>query len=102
MLSDKWSPELESAYKTSGNHRTCAATWATQSLQQAVKSGVYDVKLKDGRVETHEHEDDPYVKAAIVTPAKTTYVRNHVAPGQDQLMEATVRLAALLNAIEWK
>jgi len=98
VLSDKWSPELESAYKTSGNHRT----WATQSLQQAVKSGVYDVNLKDGRVETHEHEDDPYVKAAIVTPSKTAYVRNHVALGQDQLMKATVRLAALLNAIEWK
>lgn len=102
VLSAKWQPGIESAYKTPGDHHTWAAVWATESLQQAVKSRIYDVSLRDGQVKTNSHGDDPYVEAAIVTPTKPTYVRAHIAPAEEQLMKATVRLAALLNAIDWK
>ena len=102
VLSAKWQPGIESAYKTPGDHHTWAAAWATESLQQAVKSRIYDVSLRDGQVKTNSHGDDPYVEAVIVTPSKPTYVRAHIAPAEEQLMKATVRLAALLNAIDWK
>ena len=103
-LSAKWKaqPSIASAYKTPGDHHAWPAAWATDSLQQAVKSRIYDVSLRNGQVKTNSHGDDPYVEAVIVTPSKETYVRTHIAPAEEQLMKATVRLAALLNAIDWK
>ena len=101
-LSKKWTSALEAQYRTSGNHHTWAAAWATDSLQQAVKSGVYDVKLKNGHVETNTHGEDPYVAATITAPSKQSYVRARVAAAEEQLMKATIRLASLLNAIDWR
>ena len=96
-------PGITSAYRTPGDHHAWpGAAWATESLRQAVKSRIYDVSLRNGQVKTNSHGDDPYVEAVIVTPSKQTYVRNHIAPAEEQLMKATVRLAALLNAIDWK
>ena len=77
-------------------------SWAGGPLNPTSSDFNHNTAGGVGALRDSRHEDDPYVKAAIVTPSKTTYVRNHVTPGQDQLMKATVRLAALLNAIEWK
>jgi hypothetical protein len=41
------------------------------------------------------------VLATIAAPTKATYVTNHVATAQAQLVKAAIRLAALFNAIQW-
>ena len=48
------------------------------------------------------HGDVNSIQALIATPTKNTYIANHVAPARDQLVKASARLAALLNALDWK
>ena len=95
-------PAAIAAATTTGDHHTWPAAWASDALHQAVTSLAYPSSLKNGRVKPDTHGDVDSIQALIATPTKNTYIANHVAPARAQLVKATARLAALLNALDWK
>ena len=86
---------------TPRDHHGWAAAWVTDSLRQAVTSQAFPSSLKNGRVKEDTHGGEDSVLATIASPAKNAYIANHVAAGRTQLVFASVRLAALFNAITW-
>jgi hypothetical protein len=92
-----WAKAPEAAkYQSSGDHRGWAAQWATDSLRTAVVAEAYNVRLSGGRVV------DGAVEARIVAPGPLAYANPRIAAARAQLVKATVRLADLLNRINWK
>jgi hypothetical protein len=85
-----------SKYQSSGHHREWAAQWATDSLKTAVIAEAYNVRLTAGRVV------DGAIEARIVAPGPHAYANARIAAARAQLLKATVRLADLLNRINWK
>ena len=83
-------------HQSSGDHHGWAAQWATDSLRTAVLADVYGVRLTSGRVV------DGAVEARIVAPNPQVYANARIAAARAQLVKATVRLADLLNRINWK
>jgi hypothetical protein len=89
-------------FKTLGDHHRWAEQWATDSLKAAVAARAYGVTLHHGVVHTSDQEE-PYLESRIRTPPrKIQYGVSHLAPVSDQLTKAAVRLADLLNQINWK
>jgi S1/P1 Nuclease len=84
-----------------GDYHDWPARWATDSLQQAVASGAYELRLDEGIVHV-SHTGEQSTQARITSPAKTKYAADHVGAAQGQLIKAATRLAELLNAIDWK
>jgi hypothetical protein len=92
-----WAKAPDAAkYQSSGDHHGWAAQWATDSLKTAVIAEVYNVRLAAGRVV------DGAVEARIIAPGPGTYANPRIAAARAQLVKATVRLADLLNRINWK
>lgn len=93
----KWANAPDAAtYQSSGNHHGWAAQWATDALKTAVAADVYGVKLAAGRV------NEGSVEARIASPPHQVYANARVAVARAQLVKATIRLAQLLNRIDWK
>jgi hypothetical protein len=87
-----------------GDHHTWPTQWATDSLAEALASGAFDLKLKNGTVEetSHGSNSERFVDATISSPTKDTYVSARVKFARTQLTKAVGRLADLLNAIKWE
>jgi hypothetical protein len=71
-------------------------------IQAASGRDVFTGGECEGSVENIHDTSEEYLKATITSPTKTTYVADHVAFVREQLTKAAVRLADLLNAIDWK
>jgi hypothetical protein len=95
-------PAAIAAATTTRTHHAWPAAWASDALHQAVTSHAYPSSLKNARVKPDTHSDVDSIQALIATPTKNTYIANHVAPARGQLVRASARLAALLNALDWK
>lgn len=101
-LVDRMKEGNAARFKTLGDHHRWAEQWATDSLKAAVAARAYDVTLHHGVVRTSE-QDEPYLESRIRTPPrKIQYGASHLALASDQLTKAAVRLADLLNQINWK
>lgn len=61
----------------------------------------YPTSLTNGRINPDRHGGEDSVLALIVTPTKNAYTANQVAAARIQLLRASIRLAAILNAINW-
>jgi hypothetical protein len=91
-------------YKTGGDMHHWAEQWATDSLKVA-QAHVFDIELADGCViRSDKPPHDPvHVQSRIATPkSKKRYLQSHKDVAKIQLAKAAVRLADLLNRIEWK
>jgi S1/P1 Nuclease len=100
-LTTLMTPSAVAAATTSGDHHGWPAAWATDSLQRAVATNAFPSSLKQGGVKESTHGDDDSVLARISAPTKNAYTANHVAAARAQLLNAAIRLAVLLNAINW-
>jgi hypothetical protein len=89
------------AFGSTGDHRQWAARWATDSLKAAVAAEAYGVKLAEAHVHSMP-SGERFLQAKIVAPSKTAYTNARIAAVRTQLVKATVRLADLLNTIDWK
>lgn len=93
----KWASAPEAAkYQPSGDHHGWAAQWATDALKAAVAADAYKVPLSHGRVV------DGAVEARIDSPTPQQYAMPRIVAAREQLVKATVRLAEMLNHINWK
>jgi len=92
------SPAMAGA-KTGGDHHLWPAAWASDSLRLAVLSGAYDVRLGAGRIDTGSGRA---IQAIVTAPSADAYARSRAAAAADQLAKAAIRLAELLDAIEWQ
>jgi len=91
-------------YKTGGDLRHWAEQWATDTLHVA-RTHVFNIKLAEGcLIKSSKAPHEPvHVQSRIVTPAsKRRYVQSHKEAAKVQLTKAAVRLADLLNHIDWK
>src|SRR5215475_986092 len=95
-------PTCRATFKGSGDHHGWPEQWATDSLKLAATSHAYPTKLKDGSVQSAHGGDELYMQAMIASPAKAVYVDTHADAATAQLLKAAVRLADVLNAIDWK
>ncbi len=94
---NEWAKTSAAAtYQASGDHRGWAAQWATDTLKVAVVTEAYAVRLTSGRVV------DGAVEARIVAPTHQAYAGARIAAAREQLVKATIRLAQLLDAIDYK
>jgi len=84
---------------TEGDHHLWPAAWVSDSLRLAVASGAYDVRLGGGRVDGGSRRA---IEAIVTAPSAEAYARSRSAAAAGQLAKAAVRLAALLDAIEWR
>jgi hypothetical protein len=92
-----WAKAPEAAkYHSNGHHHGWAAQWATDSLKTAVVAEAYSVRLAGGRVV------EGAVEARIVAPGPQAYASPRITAARTQLVKATVRLADLLNRVDWK
>jgi len=87
-------------YKLTGDHHRWPEQWATDSLSQAAGKKIWDLELQDGVVLPRSGED--YVQAKITSPTKKAYLEKHKDLAIAQLTRASMRLAQLLNTIDWK
>jgi len=81
--------------------RIFTGIWVADTLKKAVSAHVYPTSLKNGRINPGTHGGEDSVLALIVAPTKNAYTANHVADYRIQLLRAAIRLAAILNAINW-
>ena len=95
-------PNAIAAATTPGDHRTWATIWATESLRVAVDNRIFPTSLRQGGVKDDDHGGEDSVLAQINAPIKNAYIANQVAAARTQLVRASIRLAALLNAIQWQ
>jgi hypothetical protein len=86
---------------TPSDHHASASMWATGTLERAVSKHVYPSSFKNGRINLDTHGGEDSIQALIVAPIKNAYIANHVADARAQLLQAAIRLAAILNAISW-
>ena len=98
----KWGtqPEAES-FTPAGNHHEWAAQWATDALKAAGSAQAFGVKLAGAKVQVSESGNEVF-QARIASPSRPAYTSARIRAARDQLVKASIRLAALLNAIEWK
>ena len=95
-------PSAIAAASTSGDYHTWAAVWTTDSLQQARAAKAYTVTLANGIKHADAHTHEASVLATITSPTQANYTTAaRTAAIREQLTEAAVRLADLLNAIAW-
>ena len=98
----KWAKAPEAApFAPTGNHHGWAAQWATDSLKAAVETQAYRVTLSGARLQTTDGGSEVF-QARIASPSRHAYTSARVRAARDQLVKATIRLADLLNAIQWK
>lgn len=98
-MTDPASQEL----RTSGNYHQWPEQWATDSLHVAA-TRVFPAQLAAGCViRDHKLPHPPlHVQSRIVAPStKKQYMQEHQADAELQLTKAAVRLADLLNHIQW-
>ncbi len=57
--------------------------------------------LKHRQIKPGTNSEPDSIIATIKAPAKTAYLASHKVVAQAQIVTATARLAALLNAIAW-
>jgi hypothetical protein len=91
-------------YKTGGDIHHWAEQWATDTLRVA-RARVFNIDLTDGCViRSDKAPHDPlHVQSRIAKPhSKAHYLRSHKDVAKVQLTKAAVRLADLLNHIDWK
>jgi len=90
------------AFKPTGDHHTWAAAWATDSLHVAATSKAYEFARANGVVHDN-HQGELWMSMDLSgAPTKRQYITSHIQIMKDQLSKAGVRLAELLNHIEWK
>jgi len=91
-------------YKTGGEIRHWPEQWATDTLRVA-RAQAFNIELADGcviRSEKSPHEP-LHVQSRIARPnSKKRYLQTHRDVAKIQLTKAAVRLADLLNRIDWK
>ena len=98
----KWATQPDAAsFTPTGNHHEWAAQWATDSLKAAVNAQAFGIKLGGAKVQTSEGGSEVF-QATITSPSRQAYTRARIRAVRDQLVKASLRLAALFNAIEWK
>ena len=100
-LTGLMTPSAIAAATTPGDHRTWAGIWVTDTLKKAVSAHAYPTSLTNGRINPDTHGSEDSVLALIVAPTKNAYTANQVAAARIQLLRAAIRLAAILNAINW-
>lgn len=91
-------------YKTGGDIHHWAEQWATDTLRVA-RAHVFNIELTDGCVIRSEKapHDPLHVQSRIARPtSKNRYLQSHKDVAKIQLTKAAVRLADLLNHIDWK
>ncbi len=90
------------ALRSHGDYHRWPEQWATDSLH--VAAGVFPSELASGCVILDHKRPHPpvHVQSRIVAPAtKHEYLRKHKADAEVQLTKAAVRLADLLNQLQW-
>src|SRR5262249_8100607 len=102
LLSRMHAPETE-GYHTRGDYHHWAEQWATDSIHVA-KTRVFPSELADGCViKDQEPPHKPiHVQSRISNLSKDEYLFSHKEDAAIQLTKAAVRLADLLNQIQWK
>jgi hypothetical protein len=96
------SPKLAGNYRIGDNHyHQWAARWATDAIPVAQRAYV-GIEVSGTLVAntTPGHETD-IAPVAISNFDPGTYISNHRADAQEQLLKAAGRLADLLNSIHW-
>lgn len=91
------------AFRSQGDYHQWPEQWATDSLH--VAATVFPSQLDSGCVILDHKRPHPpvHVQSRIVDPAtKHEYLRAHKADAEVQLTKAAVRLADLLNHLQWK
>jgi hypothetical protein len=91
------------SYRTPGDIHHWAEQWATDALQVA-RTRVFNVELAEGCViQSEKAPHNPvHVQSRIVTPSsKKRHLLSHKDDAKVQLTKAAVRLADLLNHINW-
>jgi S1/P1 Nuclease len=91
-------------YKTGGDIHHWAEQWATDTLKVA-QAQVFNIELTDGCViRSNKAPHEPlHVQGRIAKPtSKKRYLQSHKDTAKIQLIKAAVRLADLLNHINWK
>jgi hypothetical protein len=104
LLKTEMHSRTSDAYKAGGDIHRWAEHWATDALEVA-RSHVFTIQVAEGCViKSDEAPHDPvHVQSRIVTPqSKKRYLQNHHHAAKVQLTKAAVRLADLLNHIQWK
>lgn len=100
-LSTLLTPAALAAAATPGDHHDWPAAWTTDVLNHAVAHHVHPGSLKNGQTRPGTNGEPDSVIATIAAPKKTAYLASQKAVAQAQIVTATARLAALLNAIAW-
>lgn len=91
------------AFRTQGDYHRWPEQWATDSVHVAA-SGIFPSALDSGCVILDPKRPHPpvHVQSRIVIPAtKKDYLEEHKADADIQLTKAAVRLADLLNHLQW-
>ena len=92
------------AFRLQGDYHRWPEQWATDSVHAAA-AGVFPSELDSGCVILDSKRPHPpvHVQSRVVAPAtKRAYLQEHKADADRQLTKAAVRLADLLNHIQWK
>ena len=104
MLKTEMRTAASERYKTGGDIHHWAEQWATDTLKVA-QAHVFNIELTDGCVvRSDKAPHDPlHVQSRIASPkSKRHYLLRHKDIAKAQLAKAAVRLADLLNHIDWK
>ncbi len=85
------------AAKATGNRSTWAAKWAGESMAKATATYA-DINFGEATVDAH---DDLKMMNITLKPSTQDYRTKNTPIIKDQLLKAGVRLAQLLNSIDW-
>ena len=91
-------------FRTQGDYHRWPEPWATDSLHVAA-AGIFPSELDSGCVILDSKRPHPpvHVQSRVVTPpTKSAYLQEHKVDADIQLTKAAVRLADLLNHLQWK
>jgi len=91
-----------SGYHPSGEHFSWGAHWATDSLKTARESKAYEFARRNGIVRDGQQADASIRMTIDAPPTKAEYSASHEPIVETQLTKAAVRLAHLLNHLDWK
>ncbi|HNP83198.1 MAG TPA: S1/P1 nuclease [Nitrospira sp.] len=92
------------AFRLQGDYHHWPEQWATDSVHVAA-AGIFPAELDSGCVILDSKRPHPpvHVQSRVVAPAtKGAYLQEHKVDADMQLTKAAIRLADLLNHMQWK
>jgi hypothetical protein len=87
-------------WKSTGDHRSWPVQWASDSLRVAAVNRLYHFSVQEGPLIKESAKYHPTL-VIVPPPCKGQYVATHRQLAEMQLFKAAVRLADLLNQLNW-